>query len=428
MLRKLLKKGLALSVVLSILVLAACGSKPTTEKSADGTIELSFWNSWSEDSPENDVMLSRVKAFEKEHPEIKLKMESVPPDQYKTKLKTQAAGKQLPDMIQTWPGAELRPLVEGGVLMPIDDIVDNWKDKTIPAETLKDYAIDGKQYAIPGNKVFTSIIYYDKDMIAKAGFGEFPSTYADFKTLIKKLNGQKVTPIALGNKAKWPLQSVYISTIGDRLTGSDFLEKVLAGEKKFTDKEFVNALGVIQDLTKLKAFNSDANSIDDNQASDYFLQGKAAMFVNGTWALSGLIGSAPKGKNIGVAKFPAIEGGAGKPEAISGVTGWGIALNKELSNEKKKAATTFFKYLYNDETYKDLMKIGTLVPANVEVPAETTDLFKQTVELTNGGIAPVYDAVLPAEITDIINNGLQAITIGESTPKQVAKDMQAAVK
>jgi len=312
--------------------------------------------------------------------------------------------------------------------MPIDDIVDNWKDKTIPAETLKDYAIDGKQYAIPGNKVFTSIIYYDKDMIAKAGFGEFPSTYADFKTLIKKLNGQKVTPIALGNKAKWPLQSVYISTIGDRLTGSDFLEKVLAGEKKFTDKEFVNALGVIQDLTKLKAFNSDANSIDDNQASDYFLQGKAAMFVNGTWALSGLIGSAPKGKNIGVAKFPAIEGGAGKPEAISGVTGWGIALNKELSNEKKKAATTFFKYLYNDETYKDLMKIGTLVPANVEVPAETTDLFKQTVELTNGGIAPVYDAVLPAEITDIINNGLQAITIGESTPKQVAKDMQAAVK
>ncbi|NWQ41889.1 extracellular solute-binding protein [Bacillus sp. EB106-08-02-XG196] len=428
MLRKLLKKGFALSVVLSILFLAACGSNSEKQESADGTVELSFWNSWSEDSPENDVMLARVEAFQKEHPEIKLKMESIPPDQYKTKLKTQAAGKQLPDMIQTWPGAELRPLVEGGVLMPIDDIVDHWKDTTIPADTLKDYAIDGKQYAIPGNKVFTSIIYYDKDLVASAGFNEFPTTYADFKSLITKLNAQDITPIALGNKAKWPLQSVYISTIADRVTGSDFLEKVFAGEKKFTDKEFVDALGVIAELTKLKAFNTDANTIDDNQASDYFLQGKAAMFVNGTWALSGLIGSAPEGKNIGVAKFPAIEGGQGEAAAISGVTGWGIALNSEVSDAEKEAATTFFKFLYEDETYKNLMSIGTLVPANVEVPEETSALFKETVELTNGGISPVYDAVLPAEITDIINNGLQAITIGESTPEKVAKEMQDAVE
>jgi raffinose/stachyose/melibiose transport system substrate-binding protein len=428
MFKKLLKKSFALSAALSIGFLAACGSNAEKQESADGAVELTFWNSWSEDSPENDVMLARVEAFQKEHPEIKLKMESIPPDQYKTKLKTQAAGKQLPDMIQTWPGAELRPLVEGGVLMPIDDIVDHWKDKTIPADTLNDYAIDGKQYAIPGNKVFTSIIYYDKDVVASAGFNEFPTAYADFKTLIKKLNEQDITPIALGNKAKWPLQSVYISTIADRVTGSDFLEKVFAGEKKFTDKEFVDALGVVEDLAKLKAFNSDANTIDDNQASDYFLQGKAAMFVNGTWALSGLIGNAPEGKNIGVAKFPAIEGGNGEAAAISGVTGWGIALNSEISDGKKEAATTFFKFLYEDETYKNLMSVGTLVPANVEVPEETSALFKETVELTNGGIAPVYDAILPAEITDIINNGLQAITIGESTPEKVAKEMQQAVK
>ncbi|MCM3118440.1 extracellular solute-binding protein [Neobacillus sp. MER 74] len=198
MVSKWLKKGFALSIVLSILLLAACGGNSDKQESSDGSVELTFWNSWSEDSPENDVMLERVEAFKKAHPEIKLKMESIPPDQYKTKLKTQAAGKQLPDMIQTWPGAELKPLVEGGVLMPIDDIVDHWKDKTIPADTLKDYAVDGKQYAIPGNKVFTSIIYYDKDVVAKAGFNEFPTTYADFKTLVNKLNDQDITPIALG--------------------------------------------------------------------------------------------------------------------------------------------------------------------------------------------------------------------------------------
>ncbi|MGQ4668486.1 extracellular solute-binding protein [Metabacillus halosaccharovorans] len=429
MLKKMMSKVVTLTTILSVLLLAACGNEEQQGSgSKDGAVELTFWNSWSEDSPENDVMLERVEAFQKEHPEIKLKMESIPPDQYKTKLKTQAAGKQLPDLIQTWPGAELRPLVEGGVLMPIDDIVGEWKDTMIPSDLLNDYAIDGKQYAIPGNKVFTSIIYYDKDMVAKAGFQEFPTTYADFKVLVEKLAGEGVNPIALGNKAKWPLQSVYMSTIGDRVTGSDFLQQVLDGEKKFTDQEFVDALGVMAELTELKAFNSDANSIDDNQASDYFLQGKSAMFVNGTWALSGLISNAPEGKNIGVAKFPAIDGGKGEPGKVSGVTGWGIALNSELSEEKKEAATTFFKFLYSEETYKNLMSVGTLVPANVEVPEDTSDLFKEVVELTNEGIAPVYDAVLPAEITDIINNGLQAISIGESTPEQVAKDMQAAVE
>jgi raffinose/stachyose/melibiose transport system substrate-binding protein len=429
MLKKSLQKVLGVTLSASVLFLAACGGndESNSKKSDDGSVELSFWNSWSEDSPENDVMLERVAAFEKEHPEIKLKMESIPPDQYKTKLKTQAAGKQLPDLIQTWPGAELRPLVEGGVLMPIDDIVGDWED-TIPADTLSDYAIEGKQYAIPGNKVFTSIIYYDKDMVADAGFEEFPTTYADFKELIENLNKEDINPIALGNKAKWPLQSVYISTIADRLTGSDFLEKVFEGERKFTDKEFVKALGVIAEMSELEAFNSDANSIDDNQASDYFLQGKSAMFVNGTWALSGLISNAPEGKNIGVAKFPAVKEGNGDAGKISGVTGWGIALNSELSDEEKEAATTFFKFLYSEETYQNLMNVGTLVPADVEVPEDTSDLFKEVVELTNDGIAPVYDSVLTAEITDIINNGLQAILIGQSTPEQVAKEMQAVVE
>jgi raffinose/stachyose/melibiose transport system substrate-binding protein len=430
MLIKFFKKGCSFLLITSLLILAACSNDAgsnTSEAGGDGSVELTFWNSWAENTPENKVILSRVEAFKKEHPEIKIKMESISSDQYRTKLKTQAAGRQLPDLIQTWPGAELQPLVEGGLLMPIDDIIDHWKGKIIPDDNLVDYEIDGKQYAIPGNKVFTSVIYYDKDMLAKAGYNQFPESYEDLKDLIESLKDSGVNPIALGNKAKWPLQSVYISTIADRVTGSNFLEKVLNGEKKFTDPDFIKALSVIKDFKEIEAFNSDANSIDDNQASDYFLQGKSAMILNGTWALSGLIKDAPESKNIGIAKFPTIEGGKGEPANISGVTGWGIALNSELSDEKKEAATTFFKFLYNEETYKDLMSIGTLIPADIEVPDKTEPLFKETVELTNGGIAPVYDAVLPSEITDILNNGLQAISIGESTPKKVAKEMQSAL-
>jgi raffinose/stachyose/melibiose transport system substrate-binding protein len=418
------KKAFLLLLLLTLAVgLVACrGDEKTSGDS--GTVELTFWNIWTEPSPENNVFLKKVEEFQKQNPHIKIKMESIPHDQYKIKLKTQAAGKQLPDLVQVWPGAELKPLVDAKVIMPLDDIVDHWKDKLIPAKELVDYQIDGKQYAIPGNKVYTSVIYYDKEMLKKVGYEKFPKTYGEFKNLIKKLREAGITPISLGNKGKWVLQSCYMSTIGDRITGSDFLSKALKGEKKFTDPEFVQALSVIKELKDLGAFNEDMNSIDNIQQRDYFVQGKAAMMIEGTWALGPILEKLPKGKEIGVAAFPAIEGGKGNPDTVSGVTGIGIALNSELSPEKKKAAYTFLKFFYDEDLYKQLLSAGSLVPAKVDLPKNLNPLFKEEIELTSRGTAPVYDATLPVGLTDIINNGLQAITIGSMTPEQLAEEMQ----
>jgi raffinose/stachyose/melibiose transport system substrate-binding protein len=418
------KKAFLLLLSLVMVVgLVACGGNEQTSGDS-GQVELTFWNIWTEPSPENNVFLKKVEAFEKQHPHIKIKMERIPHDQYKIKLKTQAAGKQLPDLVQVWPGAELKPLVDAKVIMPLDDIVNHWKDKLIPAEELADYQIDGKQYAIPGNKVYTSVIYYDKKMLKMVGYEEFPKTYDEFKELNKKLRNAGITPISLGNKGKWVLQSCYMSTIADRITGSDFLTKALKGQKKFTDPEFVRALSVIKELKDLGAFNADMNSIDNIQQRDYFVQGKSAMMIEGTWALGPILEKLPKGKEIGVAAFPAMKGGKGNPNVVSGVTGIGIALNSELSPEKKEAAYEFLKFFYDEDLYKQLLSAGSLVPAKVD-PGENIDpLFKEEIELTSHGTAPVYDAVLPAGLTDIINNGLQAITTGTMTPKQLAEEMQ----
>jgi raffinose/stachyose/melibiose transport system substrate-binding protein len=43
-------------------------------------------------------------------------------------------------------------------------------------------------------------------------------------------------------------------------------------------------------------------------------------------------------------------------------------------------------------------------------------------------LVTVYDSALNSEQTDIVNNGLQAITIGQKTPEQVAEELQATVK
>src|SRR5690625_5894569 len=108
-------------------------------------------------------------------------------------------------------------------------------------------------------------------MIQEAGFSEFPENYEEFKELVTNLKDEGYTPVQLGNKAQWVLQSSYISTIADRITGSDYLKDVLSGNAKFTDKEFVDSLSVIDVITKMGSFYEDFNILYDIQSSEHFL-------------------------------------------------------------------------------------------------------------------------------------------------------------
>ncbi|TDQ37733.1 extracellular solute-binding protein [Aureibacillus halotolerans] len=410
-----------------LIALTACGSGGSEQQSeaSDGAVELTLWTDWTEDRPENTAYKQTIEKFNQEHEDIKVTIEAIPHDQYETKLRTQAAGKQLPDMFRVWPGARLEPLAKGGATLPLDPIMDTWKD-VIPESALKAYQYDGTQYAIPANISLTSLIYYRKDMVADAGFETFPKTYDELKALITALNDAGTTPIALGNKSIWPLQSVYISTIADRFTGSDFLPNVLSGEGTFENPLFVDSLAVIDEMTKLNAFNSDLNTIDESQARGKFIAGDTAMHFAGSWAIGPILDSIEDLDNIGVAPFPSFAGGEGDPSAIAGSAGGAIALSSQLEGEKQEAAFTFMKYFYSDPLYQELVKANIVVPVEVEVGDDVPAVYQEANALMQGGITPVYDATLSPELTDLINNGLQSITLGDMTPEELAKKMQEA--
>lgn len=412
---------LAMFGLLVVLSLVACGNKD--DSATDDIIELTLWNDWTEDRPENTVYKDIITKFNEEHEGIRIKVESIPHDQYETKLRTQAAGKQLPDMMRVWPGARTAPLAEGGALLPLNPIIDHWEG-IIPDAILQDYAIDGNYYAIPANISETSLIFYNKELLQEVGFNEFPSTYVELKELIQALNDKEITPIALGNRSIWPLQSVYISTIGDRHTGSNFLKEVLNGNESFENEQFIKALSVIDELTKLNAFNEDMNTIDEAQSRSEFIKGTTAMHFAGSWALGPIIDSVESSDNIGVAPFPTFEGGKGESTKISGVAGGGIAVNSNLSDKEQEAAFTFLKYYYSDEMFEQLVKANIIVPAEVEMDDSISNIFLDANSYAQGGLSPVYDATLTPELTDMINNGLQSITLGEKTPEELAKEMQ----
>ncbi|GAE32603.1 xylose ABC transporter [Halalkalibacter hemicellulosilyticusJCM 9152] len=370
--------------------------------------------------------MDRVEQFNEEHDHIHLNVETTAHADYRTRLNTQAAGGQLPDIFQVFPGAELSPLVDGGAVHSLNHIRDHWLDDGLLDEVaLEDFSFDGETYAIPSVQNPTSFVFYDKDMIAELGYSEFPDTYDEFLSLIVDLRESGTTPISLGNSAPWVLQSVYISTIADRFTGNDFLEDVFAGERAFTDPDFVSALAVIEELTEMGAFNEDLNTMDSNQMIEYFLQGRSGMVIDGNWGAISILANKPEDKNVGIAIIP-----LGDTNTVSTVYGNAWSLNSNLEGEELEAAETFMKWMFNEEHYQGLIGLGRVVAADVDVPEdiEFDELFAEMLELTNTAPpAPVYDAVLPQAVNNVLENELQAITIGRSTPEESAQKIQEQV-
>jgi raffinose/stachyose/melibiose transport system substrate-binding protein len=415
------------SVSLLALTTAACGSS-TDNGAAQGTekITLTMMHPWTSPNVDNEVYKQRIAAFEKEHPNIVIEQDGVPAAQYKTKLRTLAAANNLADINVVWPGADLQPIASGGLLEPIDSEMNTWKN-ILPEDALAGFALDGKQYAVPTKQTFVDIVYYNKEMFASVGYDHFPATYDEFIDAVKKLKAAGITPFSLGNKEKWPLQSSYLSALTERFAGSDFLNKVLSGEAKFTDPQFVKALGVVEELTKLDAFNTDANNMDSVQAQDYFIQGKAAMHVSSSTVDSRIRIENEEGDKFGIALFPSMPGGNGDAAKSAGVVQYGIAVKSGLDEQKKQAALEFMKYFVNEDLYKELISKGVVVPAKVDIPADASPYLKEMIELTSNGTSPVFDSIIPTQVVDVMQNGLQAMTVGRSTPEELAKEVQEAL-
>ena len=202
----------------------------------------------------------------------------------------------------------------------------------------------------------TSILYYNKALFDKHNV-KVPTTWEEMMAAVKTFNDNGITPIALGNKAPWVAQSTIIGSIADRVTGTEWFKKAAAQDgAKFTDPEFIEALGYFKELVDNKAFQEGANSIDNTQAEQYFIQGNAAMMISGAWTLTNLAASSSEEqmKDIEVTTLPAIPGGKGEANTISGGAGGGLALSSRTEGKAKELALELIYAVSGPEAQKRL--------------------------------------------------------------------------
>ncbi|GAA3329859.1 hypothetical protein GCM10020331_080050 [Ectobacillus funiculus] len=98
-----------------------------------------------------------------------------------------------------------------------------------------------------------------------------------------KKNG--VAPIALGNKDRWT-GSLWYMYLADRIGGPEVLNKAINRSGSFEDPALVSAADEVQKAGKKKAHSIKALMVFlMTKEKSEFLNGKAAMYLMGTWEL-----------------------------------------------------------------------------------------------------------------------------------------------
>ncbi|MEN2984971.1 MAG: extracellular solute-binding protein [Dictyoglomaceae bacterium] len=152
------------------------------------TLRISWWGS----QDRHNRTLKVIELFQQKYPYIKIVPEYAGWGDYWTKLNTQAAGRNLPDIIQH-DAQYLKDWVEKKLLLPLEDLVaqKSLNISDIPEPYLAPGRVGGKLYAI-NLGVNSLAIAYDPALFKKAGIPlpKWDWTWDDFKKIALQIKNK----------------------------------------------------------------------------------------------------------------------------------------------------------------------------------------------------------------------------------------------
>jgi raffinose/stachyose/melibiose transport system substrate-binding protein len=400
----------------------ASGSKITLEMLHSNTVES------IETSIESRGYHYMKDKFLKEHPEIELKETILSQMDMQVKMMALAAVNDLPDMFAV-KGSWIPNFNASGLLADLTPFVPDWK--TVYRPGLCDPLVkNGKLLAVPYQFTLTSMVYWNEAMWKDIGYDHFPRTWDELVAADKLFKAKGIVTLAAGNSDRWWYESCILSALGDRFTGTEWTNSIVAndGKAKFTDREFVEALRYSQQMASM--FNRDFNAIPNDQGEALYASGRAAATFDGGWGINNyLVNATPDVvKNTKYAVCPTFPGNKGAPNAASG-GGWSNGASAKLTGDKLQAAASFLKYTTSKDLSQYMMDFnGSIGPNPVTIndrskmPALSSSFIDFLDTIT---VVPVYDLQMDGAVIDIMNSGLQELLNGSITPERLAANIQA---
>ncbi|MER5185088.1 extracellular solute-binding protein [Streptomyces sp. NPDC002896] len=429
--RAWLPRAVAASAALALgFTLSACGgSEDSAGGGGDGKIHVLVYG----DSA-NKVEKQIVAEFNKTS-KVKAVLDTIPGANYQQKLQTIINTDQAPDVFFNWGGGSIKPFVDAGLLLPLDDFIA--KDPGLKSNFLPSVfnaaVVDGKSYGVPMRGTQPVVLFNNGNVLKDAG-AEPPKTWDELLDVVKTLKDKGVeTPIALGGGDKWPTL-MWFEYVYDRVAGPELFEKALNGDKEaWASADSKKALSMLKELVDTGAFGKNFDSVKytDQGSVTLLAKGKAAFELMGSWEYSQHQTDNPEfAKNgLGYTTFPTIEGGKGDQANVVGNTNNFYSVLKKTKHPE--AVAEFLKLQYSDKFVKAQLGIGNLpTTTNTEKFLDTSaspeyakfqyDLVKKAPSFQLS-----WDQAYPQSAADAMHTAIQQFFNGQLDADGFIKAMQA---
>jgi raffinose/stachyose/melibiose transport system substrate-binding protein len=375
--------------------------------------------------------------FAKRYPNIKIEREDLFNEPFHQKTSAYIASGQLPDVLYMWPSGRSSELHAKKLVKDLTPFLkaDNLLDKYIPAAVAPQFG--GFLGELPNGVTFTHVLYVNTKLLKDNGL-TMPKTYEELKAMVPVLKSKGLDTVLIAAQDDWVMQSCLFSMIVGRIAGDDFIDNVLAGKAKFTDKPFVDALAIVQDMFKSGVISQKALQTPYGEVPALFAAGKAPFLIDGDWRSGAFQTDTSTGvalipvkdqPDIAMTVFPALPGEKNHNTSSSVVgTGFGMSASIPAGSAKEKAAWELIKFLQSEYVQKIRLETGASFPSLKGVTVPNLEPISQTRAKFYENYTGTYvlDGVLDAKVYAPINIGLQEIGLGTATPAQVAEKTQKA--
>lgn len=420
-----LTAAMAMTLVFQLAGCNGTGESKSSKGSDEEQIKITIWHqSVADTDPVKRIIEESVDEYHKLHPNVTIVQDGVTGEQYKTKIKTAFAAGEAPDIAYMFGGGSfVKPYIDAGYLLPIDEYLTDEVKSKIMDGMLDNCKYGDKIYTLP-TITFLANLYCNTEMFEKAG-AEYPTNWEELLEACDKLNAVGYTPILLGEKDRWPGMYWY-SILAQREAGNDLVNEALKDPSKFNSEPFIKAAEKMQELVEHNGFNDSMLSMSYSEMVDGYAAEQGAMIYQANWVHPTFEDeeAATSGK-VKCISFPELAGGAGDTTQFLGGGTDGYYIN--ANTEHPKEAAEYLMYLSEKIGIEGYLDNAGLPCWSLD-KTDTKDvsaLAKESAALMETGTSYItwWDNILPADSSEDYKNLIAELVSMKLTPEEFAEKL-----
>lgn len=410
------RRGLWMAIALVlVLVIGSCqGDRMRRELTEPVTLKLSGWGA----SPTEQRLLQQVlHRFEETHPSIRVRFETIA-DQYMDVIKTRLIGDAGPDVFYL-DALEAPFLMQSGVLEPLEPyITESFDLKDVDPNLLAAFQGQGHIFGLPKD-YSTLALFYNRRAFAEAGLSQPPTTWEELRDSAARLTRDRNQDGRLDQYGFGIVPELARLTFMVAATGGQVVNE--EGWATFATPEAIQGLQLTVEQYQRDRTAARPPDVGTHSTTEMLGQGKAAMVLEGNWAIPFLQETFPE-LDFATAEVPRIQG---QP----GTMVYTVAYVMNHRCRYKREAWELIAYLTGKDGMKQWTGTGFALPTRHSVAAALgydRDTLRSPLVAGAAYATPWQIGPFPGAVMNNFNNQFLSTLLAEQPLDQALQRAQIA--